>query len=89
MKKYFLSRKSSIQGYYPVHKEDCPFMPEPAGRIYLGEFENSQQAVETASILNLKSDGCYFCSAASSNCLNKRAEARPLAFSIDLFHSRN
>ena len=62
MHKFYLDNKSSqLNGNFSVHKEDCPFLPEPNKRIYLGMFDSGNDAVKTAKIICLESDGCYFC----------------------------
>ena len=61
MQNYYLDIKSLENGSFPVHKEDCPFLPEHDKRVLLGRFSSGCDAVKTAKISHLKSDGCYFC----------------------------
>jgi hypothetical protein len=61
MCKYYLNKRSLLNGYFPVHKENCPFLPERKNRIDLGKYDNCYDAVNKAQNLILNSDGCYYC----------------------------
>ena len=74
MKKYYISKRSLLNGHFSVHREDCPFVPEAEKRIYLGKFHSGHDAVKVAKMVCLKSDGCYFCLKACSH-LNKNNSA--------------
>jgi hypothetical protein len=61
MQKYYLNKRSLLNGYFPVHNDDCPFLPERKFRIYLGKFESCYDALKDAEKIILNSDGCFYC----------------------------
>ena len=71
MKKYFLNKRSLFNGFFPVHKEGCPFLPDEKNRTYIGSFKTCYGAVEAAEKININSDGCYFC---IKNCSKYKCE---------------
>lgn len=66
MHKYYLDNKSLLNGNFSVHKENCPFLPGANQRIYLGKYDSCEDAVRTAKIICIRSNGCYFCNKSSS-----------------------
>jgi len=40
MTKYFICTRAGKDGIHIVHREGCPFLPEPAKRLYLGIFHS-------------------------------------------------
>lgn len=71
MSKYYVNRRPLFSGYYAIHKEDCPFLANEEKRIYLGEFNSCQEAVNMGRKHFIKSNGCLFCSKVCSNVENK------------------
>jgi hypothetical protein len=61
MEKFYLDPKSLSNGLFSVHRDGCPFLPESNKRIYLGKFDFPEDAVTSAKIICLNSDGCNFC----------------------------
>jgi hypothetical protein len=61
-KKYYVSKIMQFKGDNEVHDENCRWLPDPANRILLGEFNNCQDAVREANWYFKKVNGCYFCS---------------------------
>ena len=59
--KYFISRNPLISGIHTIHRQGCPFLPEPGKRILLGVFGSSQEAVEKGSGYFRSPVGCPFC----------------------------
>jgi hypothetical protein len=59
--KYFISRNPRFSGIHTVHRQGCPFLPEPEKRILLGVFGSSQEAVKKGSGYFRSPVGCPFC----------------------------
>jgi len=59
--KYFISRNARIIGNHIVHRQGCPFLPEPGKRILLGVFGSPQEAVKKGSGYFRSPVGCQFC----------------------------
>lgn len=53
MKFFYLSSLPSKDSNYEVHDKDCPLIPDPINRDYLGPFNNGREAMRKA--LTLKS----------------------------------
>jgi hypothetical protein len=60
--KYFISTNSRITGSHTVHRQGCPFLPEPGRRIPLGVFQSSQGAVKEGRSYFRSAESCPFCS---------------------------
>ncbi len=59
--KYFLSQKPLGENRYYLHSGECPFLPEPEKRIYLGRFRSSGEAAAAATKQNAEFTFCRFC----------------------------
>jgi len=59
--KYFVSTSPRIDGSHTVHRQVCPFLPEPGRRIFLGVFQSSQEAVKEGRGYFRRADSCPFC----------------------------
>ena len=59
---YFISTKPGIDGRHSVHRQGCPFLPEPERRIPVGIFQSPPEALTEASTYYRKSVCCPFCS---------------------------
>ena len=61
---YYVNKnpQSQSSGEHEVHKEGCTFMPSEENRMYLGSFDNCQDAVQEAKKHYQIVDGCYYCS---------------------------
>ena len=60
--KYFVSIRPGKDGSRTIHKEDCPFLPEPGKRIFLGIFQSSFKAMEEGEKYCTAPASCTFCS---------------------------
>jgi len=60
--KYFISTSPRIDGSHTVHRQVCPFLPEPGRRIPLGIFQSSREAVKEGRRYFRRPDSCPFCS---------------------------
>jgi hypothetical protein len=60
--KYFINTSPRINGIHTVHRQGCPFLPEPERRILLGVFQSSRVAVKEGRMYFRRADGCPFCS---------------------------
>jgi hypothetical protein len=89
MKKYYISKRSSLNGNFSVHRERCPFLPETEKRIYLGKFNSCTEAVKVAKMVCLKSDGCYFCLKICSQIDKKNLRAWSYPFNPKVAYSEN
>jgi hypothetical protein len=59
--KYFINTSPRINGSHNVHRQQCPFLPEPGRRILLGVFQSSQDAVRKGRWYFRRADNCPFC----------------------------
>ncbi len=60
-KSFFIRVKSQFNGTYPVHSEDCPFLPDDQNRIYLGEFSTYAEALFSTRFYFPEASKCNFC----------------------------
>ena len=60
-KKFYLNQNAQSNGDHEVHTEDCYRLPLVQNRIYLGLFDNCQQAIRKAKEYYSQIDGCYYC----------------------------
>jgi hypothetical protein len=58
---YFVSTKPRTNDFHQVHKEDCPFLPEKEKRIFLGQFDSENEALNEGKSYFRKSEFCRFC----------------------------
>ncbi|MFZ2339060.1 MAG: hypothetical protein WAW07_04980 [Bacteroidales bacterium] len=59
--KYFIATRPCIRGYHYVHRQGCPFFPEPRRRVPLGVFQSSTEAVIEGRRYFRTADCCPFC----------------------------
>jgi hypothetical protein len=59
--KYFISTSPRIGGSHTVHRLQCPFLPEPGRRVFLGFFQSPRVAVRAGRSYFRRADGCPFC----------------------------
>ena len=59
--KYFISISQSISGSHTIHKQGCPFLPEPGNRFPIGVFGSSHEAVKKGRWYFRSPVGCPFC----------------------------
>ncbi len=59
---YYVNKKAQANGDHEVHQSDCPYLPDEANRIDLGNFVDCVGAVKEAKKHYLRSNGCYYCS---------------------------
>lgn len=62
MASYYVNKNAQSNGDHEVHKTGCQYMPEPANRLYLGDFASCYPAVKKAKETYPQSNGCYYCS---------------------------
>jgi hypothetical protein len=60
--RYFISTNPRISGSYSIHRQGCPFFPEPGKMIFLGAFQSSRGAVREGRRYFRSADSCPFCS---------------------------
>jgi hypothetical protein len=60
--KYFISTSPRIDGSHTVHRQVCPFLPEPGRRILLGVFQSPRDAIKEGRRYFRRPDSCPFCS---------------------------
>lgn len=64
MAAYYVNKNAQDNGDHEVHKSGCDWMPNSENRLYLGDFNNCQDAVKAAKKHYSQSNGCYYCSRA-------------------------
>ncbi len=60
--RYHVNKNAQSNGDHEVHNEICSRCPDPANRIYLGDFSNCLDAVKKAREYYNQCNGCYYCS---------------------------
>lgn len=66
MKKFYVSDNPDETGMHQIHDEDCIHLPPIFYRKYLGRFDISFEAMETARRYFKRVKGCQHC---TSECL--------------------
>ncbi|MCH7415395.1 hypothetical protein MM213_17985 [Belliella sp. R4-6] len=61
MKFFYLSSNCEENGFYFIHERDCPKIPDPVERDYLGPFNNGDEALRRALTINPKAKKCQSC----------------------------
>jgi hypothetical protein len=64
---YYLSLKPHEDNRYYIHSEDCPLLPAPEKRIFLGRFASPEEAIKAAGSLYDNITFCRFCQIESVN----------------------
>ncbi len=59
---YFISVRPQLNESHSVHKEDCPFLPGPGKRIFIGNFQSPHNAEEEGKKYFSSPNRCLFCS---------------------------
>lgn len=59
--KYFVNKEVQSSGSHQVHASRCLWIPDSPKRIFLGDFETSQEALEAAKQHFEKVNGCIYC----------------------------
>jgi hypothetical protein len=59
--KYFICKRSRLDGSHTIHREGCPLLPEDGKRIFLGTFKTLPEAMSKAASHFRKPDSCPFC----------------------------
>jgi hypothetical protein len=62
METYYVNMNAQDNGDHEVHTSECKNLPHPENRIYLGVFDNCNDAVRKAKEHYSRSNGCYYCS---------------------------
>jgi len=78
-KEYFISNKPGLSGYHKIHSKDCPFLPDPGKRIFLGNFSSPQDAELSGSRYFKRTHRCPFCSKKPGTDENKFSD-EPVTF---------
>ena len=58
---FFISTRPNVNGRYFIHREDCPLLPSPGKRIFLGIFLSPDEAVEEGKKHFNNPGYCPFC----------------------------
>jgi hypothetical protein len=61
MKFFYLSSKVNPDGHYEVHEKECPHLPGPLDRDYLGPFNNGREALRKAESIKPGAVCCENC----------------------------
>lgn len=89
MKKYFLDKRSLLNGYFPVHKEGCAFLQDKNTSRYIGSFDSCYAALNRARMINANSDGCYFCIKNCSKFKSKELKFWETPYNLKIVISEN
>ena len=58
---YFIGTRPHANGCYFIHREDCPLLPLPGKRIYLGTFLSPDEAAAEGRKYFDNPGSCLFC----------------------------
>ena len=58
---YFIGSRPHANGRNYIHREDCPLLPSPGKRIYLGTFLSHDEAAEVGKKYFSNPECCRFC----------------------------
>jgi hypothetical protein len=62
MDAYYIDTNVQDNGDHEVHKSNCTFMPVQQHRLFLGDFNNCQDALKEAKkTFPTTADGCPYC----------------------------
>lgn len=61
MKFFYLSSNCNVDGVYFVHERECAKIPDPLDRVYLGPFNNGDEALRKALTINPNAKKCQTC----------------------------
>ena len=64
MTMYYVDQNARPTGEHEVHTHDCRYLPDEQNRLYLGDHESCESAVQEAKTHYSKVDGCYNCAIA-------------------------
>lgn len=59
---YYVNKNAQSSGDHEVHKSSCNYLPKEENRIYLGYYNNCEDAIEEAKKYYSQVNGCYHCS---------------------------
>jgi hypothetical protein len=68
---YYLTLKPLEDNMYYIHSEDCPLLPAPEKRIFLGRFLSPEEAIKAAGRLYNNIAFCRFCQIKSIKKINR------------------
>ena len=66
MASYFLDDKPNQKGVRMVRSAFCPHLPDYYSRIFLGDFDRIEDAVQKAEEFHARTNGCAGCKITSS-----------------------
>lgn len=58
--RYYVNKNAQSNGDHEVHLSTCSWLPDASNRIYLGDFDKSQDALEARKYY-FQVDGCMYC----------------------------
>ena len=61
MQLYYVNDRAQTNGDHEVHEDNCPYMPEPRNRTFLGYFADCTQAITEAKKRYTQVNGCKTC----------------------------
>ncbi len=61
---YYVNNNPQPNGDHEVHTADCIHLDQIKYKLYLGLFDNCEDAVKKAKTTHAQSNGCAFCASA-------------------------
>lgn len=61
MPRYYVSTQARQNGFHEVHQADCNFLPDASHLLFLGFFNQCQNAIKEAKKHYPQSSGCLYC----------------------------
>jgi len=59
--RFYVNKNAQNNGDHEVHRATCSWLPDSENRLYLGDFNTSQEAVREAKKYYNQVNGCYYC----------------------------
>jgi len=72
---FYIGTRPQANGRNFIHRKDCPLLPSPGNRIFLGTYESPEDAVEEGKKYFDNPDTCRFCMHHAETERSKFAEA--------------
>jgi hypothetical protein len=64
MAMYYVDQNAVPSGEHEVHAHDCSFLPAERNRLYLGDHDSCESAMQEAKTHYRQVNGCYYCTIA-------------------------
>jgi hypothetical protein len=85
---FFIGTRPQANGRHIVHTEDCPLLPSPEKRLYIGTFLSPEDAAEEGKMHYDSMGYCPFCLHGNHSCTETAWGAGTRKKPVFLTHTR-